>query len=591
MISTRATRYGTLLSVVLALALMMALAACETATPDGTPGSLLEREATQEAGPSATDPTPTPSLLERAAEREATPEAGPSATDPTPTSAADPTITVDEAAELDRAALVALYEATGGDGWTDNANWLSDSPIGQWSGVTVHATGRVAALALTGNNLVGTVPPELGSLTALAQIDLGGNRLDGCLPANLRGQLNIPGSDLAGLPFCAGDRDALVALYEATGGDSWTDNDGWLSDSPIGQWYGVTADDSGQVTALGLNDNNLVGTVPPDLSALTALILLDLGGNRLDGCVPVDLYARDQLDVRPLGRAPNPPLAQTSAATDKDALLAIFNATDDPSWDDSGTWAGRAPIGEWEGVTTDEAGRVVQLIVILGGAEIPPEVGHLTGLTTLMLGGVSGEIPPELGYLENLTTLALGGVSGEIPPELGNLGNLTTLALGGVSREIRSELEILPEQSRFFSWAERDLAGNQLCGKLPPELGGLANLTRLFLGGNQLSGWIPPELGSAARLQYLDLKGNWLTGGLPPELGSLESLRALNLADNQLTGELPPELGSLASLEQLYLQNNQLTGEIPARSWKTSPSPWDISESPRTGLADVYPTS
>ena len=74
--------------------------------------------------------------------------------------------------------------------------------------------------------------------------------------------------------------------------------------------------------------------------------------------------------VSPLGRAPNPPLAQTSAATDKDALLAIFNATDGPSWDDSGTWAGRAPIGDWPslGVTTDEDGRVVQLIVNLGGS-------------------------------------------------------------------------------------------------------------------------------------------------------------------------------------------------------------------------------
>ena len=334
------------------------------------------------------------------------------------------------------------------------------------------------------------------------------------------------------------DREALVEFYEATNGDSWTDNDGWLSDSPIGQWYGVTADAFGRVTALDLNGNNLVGTVPPELRALTALARLDLGGNRLDGCLPANLYAQDQLDVRALGRAPNPPPAQTSPETDKDALLAIFNTTGGDSWDGSGTWAGRAPIGEWAGVTTEEDGRVVALNVNLGGAEIPPEVGHLTGLTTLTLSGVSGALPPEFGYLENLTGLHLGGseLSGEIPPELGILDSLQSL----------------------------DLSNNRLCGKLPPELGGLANLTGLNLGGNQLSGRIPPELGSLDSLQVLNLEGNQLTGGIPPELGSLDSLQVLNLEGNQLTGEIPLALDNLAftMVMEIRLDGNQLGGCI-----------------------------
>ena len=104
-----------------------------------------------------------------------------------------------------------------------------------------------------------------------------------------------------------------------------------------------------------------------------------------------------------------PVLGPTSAETYKDALLAIFDATDGDYWDVSSTWAGHAPMGEWAGVTTDEDGRVVELDVNLGGAEIPPEVGHLTGLTTLKLSGVSGALPPELGNLVNLTGLYLSG--------------------------------------------------------------------------------------------------------------------------------------------------------------------------------------
>ena len=34
-----------------------------------------------------------------------------------------------------------------------------------------------------------------------------------------------------------------------------------------------------------------------------------------------------------------------------------------------------------------------------------------------------------------------------------------------------------------------------MTGEIPPELGGLSNLTGLWLWSNQLTGEIPPELG------------------------------------------------------------------------------------------------
>ena len=40
-----------------------------------------------------------------------------------------------------------------------------------------------------------------------------------------------------------------------------------------------------------------------------------------------------------------------------------------------------------------------------------------------------------------------------------------------------------------------------MTGEIPPELGGLSNLTTLFLDfGNQLTGEIPPELGGLSNL-------------------------------------------------------------------------------------------
>ena len=44
-----------------------------------------------------------------------------------------------------------------------------------------------------------------------------------------------------------------------------------------------------------------------------------------------------------------------------------------------------------------------------------------------------------------------------------------------------------------------------------------------------------------------------MTGEIPPELGGLSNLTLLYLHDNQLTGEIPPELGGLSNLTGLVL--------------------------------------
>ena len=48
----------------------------------------------------------------------------------------------------DRAALVALYNATKGASWSTRTNWLSGRPLDEWHGVTTNSDGRVAELDL-----------------------------------------------------------------------------------------------------------------------------------------------------------------------------------------------------------------------------------------------------------------------------------------------------------------------------------------------------------------------------------------------------------------------------------------------------------
>ena len=49
----------------------------------------------------------------------------------------------DPAVEADRAALMALYDATDGPYWTVSTNWGSEAPLGAWHGVTTDGDGRV----------------------------------------------------------------------------------------------------------------------------------------------------------------------------------------------------------------------------------------------------------------------------------------------------------------------------------------------------------------------------------------------------------------------------------------------------------------
>ena len=412
--------------------------------------------------------------------------------------------TVEVTEDPDRAALVALYEATDGPNWTNNENWLTDAPLCEWYGVGVTARtyrggelvrcSRPARLALFNNDLSGPIPAELGDLASLERLDLSENDLSGSIPPEL--------GNLASLEHLSLYNNALSG--------------------PIPPELG----DLASLRWLNLGDNALTGAIPPELGNLASLEHLSLYSNALSGPIPPELGDLASLEWLGLG--------------DNDLTGAI----------------------------PPELGNLASLESLslsnnaLTGA-IPPELGNLASLQDLLLGynALSGPIPPELGDLASLEWLTLGNndLTGAIPPELGNLASLESLSL---SNNALSGA-IPPELGNLTSLEYLTLGNNDLTGPIPLELGNLARLEWLTLGYNALTGPIPPELGNLARLEWLTLGYNALTGPIPPELGNLASLEYLRLDNNALTGAIPPELGNLASLEYLSLYNNDLTGAIP----------------------------
>ncbi len=215
-------------------------------------------------------------------------------------------------------------------------------------------------------------------------------------------------------------RDVLVGFYNATDGPNWGNDANWLSDKPLGEWYGVTTDEEDMVIGLELSQNNLSRNIPPELGNLSSLGSLDLSGNQLDGNIPPELGNLSSLQE-----------------------LWLFDNQ-------------------------------------LSG-EIPPKLGGLSSLVRLWLfdNQLSGEMPTQLGNLSSLGSLDLSRnqLSGEIPSELGNLFNLSGLGLRGnqLSGEIPSELGSL-SNLEWLTISDNEFTGCIPAGFRDVELNDLARV-------------------------------------------------------------------------------------------------------------------
>ena len=192
------------------------------------------------------------------------------------------------------------------------------------------------------------------------------------------------------------DRLVLEALYNATDGPNWWQNNFWLTDEPLEHWVGVYTDVNGRVAGLSLVDNNLSGRIPNTLGSLTKLDHLYLDRNALSGPIPGTLGSLVNLGILNLG---------------ENALSGAIPVT----------LGNLTNLGELSLYANQLSG------------VIPAALGNLTNVELLYLdrNALSGPIPAELGALANLTHLGLheNRLSGPIPAELGALVNLEYLSL------------------------------------------------------------------------------------------------------------------------------------------------------------------
>jgi Leucine-rich repeat (LRR) protein len=362
--------------------------------------------------------------------------------------------------ELERDALMELFQSTNGSAWKIRLNWGTASPLKDWFGVKVDLLDsafpnpnpnpgtrrqeRVVSIDLFDNNLRGPLPERLHYLTRLRFLRLGYNLLTGQVPLRLiqRIKSNRGMADLSNNPLLS-----LPRVGEGGGGVRGG-----------GRGVGEVGEEEEEMQRSPVTVRDALLRVPSSRT----LVLNFEDSFRARGPVTTLTLPRS---ASPLYNGDEDGDENEWEDIERAALMDLFNATNGPCWVNKKNWGNNLkPLSDWSGVSVNKSNQVLKIV--------------------LQSNNLSGAIPDSLYYMENLLVLDLryNQLAGPIPPSLTNLSRLTQLYLHC----------------------------NKLSCEIPEDIGKLAQLTILDLRNNQLIGTLPSTISNLRQLKYLGLKSNRL---------------------------------------------------------------------------------
>ncbi|XP_052206640.1 DNA damage-repair/toleration protein DRT100-like [Diospyros lotus] len=219
------------------------------------------------------------------------------------------------------------------------------------------------------------------------------------------------------------------------------------------------------------------GPIPPCISKLPFLRILDLIGNKISGEIPTEI-----------GRL---------------SRLSVLNVADN-------NIGGTIP----RSVTNLSSLMHLDLRNNRLSGTIPRNIGKLRMLSRALLSRnrLTGSIPISISYIYRLADLDLSfnRISGPIPASLGKMAVLATL----------------------------NLDGNLISGTIPPTLIN-SSISILNLSRNAIEGTIPDVFGLKSYFMEIDLAHNLLKGPIPKSITSAAYIGHLDVSHNHLCGPIP----------------------------------------------------
>ncbi|XP_059066682.1 receptor-like protein EIX2 [Cryptomeria japonica] len=365
----------------------------------------------------------------------------------------------------------------------------------------------VAVLDLSYNNFEGeTLLSAICMLSNLSWVDLSYNELNGSLPSCLGSlssliRLEISGNHLSALPSSLEDL-ALSLDHQQIISEAFFHNLSKLQVLDLSNCVlniSTTWIPSFQLLSLSLTSCKVDGQIPLWISTQFSLLKLDLPDNDLSGEVPLWLLEMSLLFI--------------NLTTNHLQGRLLLNTS------------ARNPLGVLDMSRNALSGQI-------------PSIWP-ANITVLLLNDnfLTGNIPPQLEGVSSLEIINLANnhLNGIIPPSLANCSKLQML----------------------------NLADNNLRGRIPYEFGKLIELKVLLVKNNQLNGSFPTSISNCTKLYFLDVGQNLFSGDIPKSIGNISELKVLAMRKNNFQGNIPLEIGQLNNLQILDLSSNCLSGLTP----------------------------
>lgn len=387
-------------------------------------------------------------------------------------------------------------------GWTG-------SDYCQWNHVKCDSQSRVVKIQIGNQNLKGSLPKELFSLSALVQLEVQSNQLGGPFP-NLADSLQI---------LLAHDNlfTSMPADFFAKKSALQTID---IDNNPFSAWQiPDNIRDASALQQLSANRVNITGIIPGifDGATFPTLTNLHLAGNFLEGELPASLAGSSIQSLWLNG--------QQSSSKLNGSIAILQNMTNlQEVWLHMNQFSG--PL---------------------------PDFSNLQGLAKLSLrdNQLTGIVPSSLVNLKSLMVV-----------------NLTNNLLQGPTPAFdpNVQLDMKPQTNKFCLDSPGEPCDPRVNALLSvaESMGFPTAFAQGWAGNDPCQGFKGIScIGNPTNISVINLKNMGLAGSISPSFSLLTSVQKLFLSNNFLSGTIPNELATMPSLTELDVSNNRLHGKVP----------------------------